>query len=41
MKDGGKLVRLREETSRVGATACVIVTQKLTMRVKTPTRRRH
>lgn len=41
MKAGGKLVRLREETSRIGAAACVIVKEKLTRRVKIPTRRRH
>lgn len=41
MKAGGKLVLLREETSRMGGTACVIVMEKVTRRVKTPRWRRN
>lgn len=41
MKPEGKRLQFREETSRIGATACVIVTEELITRVKTPTRRRY
>jgi len=41
MKAGGKLVRLRVETSRIGAAACVIVMEKLSRRVKSPKWRRN